>query len=262
MRLMDKVRVLIADDEPLAREELRTSMQQHPRVQIVGELATGCELIDAIDKLSPHLLFLDIEMPGLNPFQVLERIDRAKISLVVLVGPHQEYVPEAFKMGAFGYLSKPVSRDRIMSVLDRACVQIDRSTIERFEGRLDDIFQHLKRQEERAENGGAFRRIVIKRRDRISFVEAAEIDWIEACGNYINLHVGKRKHLLKESMNNIESKLNGLMFLRIRRSTIVNMKSVKEFRPLNRGRCVVLMKDNTKLFSSRRFRCRIQQFLR
>lgn len=259
---MGKIRVLIADHDPVARSVLRTYVQQYPRAEVIGESAVGCKAVETIRGLSPDVVLLELELPEFNGFEILRRLGVNRPPIVVFVTPHKNYAVEAFEVQAFDYILKPVSQERVTRVLDRVIEHIARTTLEKLETRLQELLHMLKIPDGYHNDGSGLHRIVIRQNGRIFFLDPMDVDWIEACANYTIVHVGQAKYLLKETMKNIESKLNGGMFLRVHRSAIVNMRSVKEFRPFLRGSYVILLKDNTKIYSSRRHQSRIHEFLR
>jgi len=255
------VRLLIVDDEPIARRGLRMHAKDHPGIEVVGECGDGFEAIDAIERLCPDAVLLDIEMPELSGFEVIERINPQKKPYVVFVTAHNQYALEAFRVHAIDYILKPPDKKHITEVLDRVIEEVRRSGVGDFDLRLGAVLEQLEHRS-REKKTTVFERIAVRDGGRIFFVDANAIDWIEACGNYVNLHVGQNKHLMKATLNSVGSRLDSSMFLRVHRSTIVNTRSVREFRTFLRGSYVILMKDNSKLFSSRRFHSRIESFLK
>jgi two-component system LytT family response regulator len=256
-----KVRLLIVDDEPIARRGLRMYARDHPGVEVVGECGDGFEAIDAIERLRPDVVLLDVEMPELSGLDVIERVNPQKMPYVVFVTAYNQYALDAFRVHALDYVLKPVDKNLMAEVLDRVVEEVRRSGFDGFKSRMDALLQQLERRSDERKTA-LLRRITVKDGGRIFFVDTDAVDWIEACGNYVKLHVGQSSCLLKETLNNLESKLDSSMFLRVHRCTIINTRSVREFRTFLRGSYLILMKDNSKLFSSRRFHSRIGSFLR
>jgi two-component system LytT family response regulator len=256
-----RVRLLIVDDEPIARRGLRMYAKDHPGVEVVGECGDGFEAIDAIERLRPDAVLLDVEMPELTGFDVIERVNAHKMPYVVFVTAHNQYAIDAFRVHAIDYVLKPADKNLMTEVFDRVVEEVRRGDLDGFNARLSAVLEQLEHRSHEKKTA-VLERITIKDKDRIIFVNAEAVDWIEACGNYVNLHVGQSKYLLKTTLNNLASKLDSAMFLRVHRSTIVNTRSVREFRTFLRGSYLILMKDNSKLFSSRRFHSRIGSFLR
>lgn len=245
-------RVLIADDEPLARERLRSLLANAPGMEVIGECADGPSAIAAIQQMKPDLVFLDVQMPGNTGFDVIEAIGPAKMPFVIFVTAYDKYALRAFDVHALDYLLKPFDRDRFDQALARARQQLDRQSGGELERRLLELVQDLKPAAQRLE------RFVIKSGGRVFFVRAADIDWIEAAGNYVKLHVGTESHLFRETMNAIESQLDPDNFFRIHRSHIVNIERVKELQPWFNGEYVVFLKSGTRLTLSRGYREKLQ----
>jgi two-component system LytT family response regulator len=255
------VRLLIVDDEPLARRGLRSYANDHPGLEVVGECGDGYEALDAIERLRPDAVLLDVEMPELNGFKVIERVDPEHMPYVVFVTAHDQYALEAFRVHAVDYVLKPADRALMTEVFSRVIEEVRRKGLDDFNSRLTAVLEQLE-YKAHEKKPHVLDRITVKVGGRIMFVDAAAVDWIEACGNYVNLHVGQSKYLLKTTLNYLGSRLDSSMFLRVHRSTIVNTRSVREFRTFLRGSYVIMMKDNSKLFSSRRFHARIESFLK
>jgi two-component system, LytTR family, response regulator len=248
-----RVRVLVADDEPLARERLRTLLAREDWVEVVGECPDGTHAIDAIGRLQPDLVFLDVQMPGASGFEVIDAVGPAHMPLVVFVTAYDQYALRAFDVHALDYLLKPFDRDRFQEALLRARQQLERRPSGDLERRLLELVQDLKPSAHRLE------RFVIKSGGRVFFVRADEIDWIEAAGNYVKLHVGGEAHLFRETMNALESQLDADIFFRIHRSHIVNIERVKELQPWFNGEYVVFLRSGTRLTLSRGYREKLQE---
>jgi two-component system LytT family response regulator len=249
------VRAVIADDEPLARERLRTLLAGEEWIEVVGEAGDGLAAIDAILRLRPDLVFLDVQMPGATGFDVIEAIGDAKMPFVVFVTAYDKYALKAFDVHAIDYLLKPFDKERFQSGLAKARAHIERRSTGEIERRLLELVQDLRPASNRME------RFVIKSGGRVFFVRAEEIDWIEAAGNYVKLHAGPDAHLFRETMNALEARLNPDLFFRIHRSHIINMERVKELQPWFNGEFVVFLKDGTRLTLSRGYREKLQEKL-
>jgi two-component system, LytTR family, response regulator len=248
-----KVRVVVADDEPLARERLKTLLSREDWVDLVGECRDGNEAIASIARLQPDLVFLDIQMPGATGFEVIDAIGPARMPLVVFVTAFDQYALRAFEVHALDYLLKPFDRERFEQALGRARQQLDRRNNGDLERRLLELVQDLKPAPQRLE------RFVIKSGGRVFFVRADEIDWIEAAGNYVKLHVNDETHLFRETMNALEAQLDTDTFFRIHRSHIVNIERIKELQPWFNGEYVVFLKNGTRLTLSRGYREKLQE---
>ena len=252
---MPRIRTIIADDEPLARRGIRAHLKNAKDFEVISECRNGNEAVKTIEAESPDLVFLDVQMPGLDGFGVVTAIGPARMPAVIFVTAYDHYAVRAFEVHALDYLLKPFDDDRFAGALQRARRHIERKDIEdlgpRLQGLLDDLQPRHKYVE----------RLVIKSAGRIFFLSVAEVDWIEAADNYVRLHAGSESHLLRETMNNLEKKLDPNQFLRVHRSRIVNIQRVKELRPLFRGEYDIMLKDGTRLETGRGYRDRLQRLL-
>lgn len=252
---MQKIRTIIADDEPLARRGIRAQLKNERDFEVISECRNGHEAVKVIETESPDLVFLDVQMPELDGFGVVDAIGAARMPAVIFVTAFDRYALRAFEVHALDYLLKPFDDDRFAGALQRARRHLERKDIDdlgrRLQGLLDDLQPRAKYVD----------RLVIKSAGRIFFLSVAEVDWIEAADNYVRLHTGSESHLLRETMNNLEQRLDPDQFLRIHRSRMVNMQRVKELRPLFRGEYDLMLKDGTRLETGRGYRDRIQKLL-
>ncbi|HEX2060936.1 MAG TPA: LytTR family DNA-binding domain-containing protein [Thermoanaerobaculia bacterium] len=233
------MRVVVADDEPLARRTIRLLARRDPEIAIVAEARDGAEALEAIREHKPDLVFLDIQMPRLDGFDVLELLgDEAPA--IVFVTAYDQYAIRAFEVHAIDYLLKPFTDERFEKALARAKELVRRSETERE--------KHAKLT---AAHRAYTRRFMVRTAGRVVFLKADEIDWIEAADYYARLHAGTASYLLRESMNELEATLDPETFVRIHRSAIVNLDRVREMRPLFRGELVVVLHDGTQLRMSR-----------
>jgi two-component system, LytTR family, response regulator len=253
---MEKIRTLIVDDEPIAREGLRTLLTREPGIEVIGECRNGREAIKAIRELAPELVFLDVQMPRLGGFEVLAEIDAAQMPAVVFVTAYDQYAIRAFEIDALDYLLKPFDEERFQKTLERVKRHFQGGSVQELNERLAALLKRMERAEPKP-----IERLVIKSAGRIFFVEVTEIDWIEAAGNYVRLHVGDKAHLLRETMDALAAKLPSQQFLRIRRSVLVNAGRVKELQPLFKGEYQIILHDGTALTSSRRYRAQLSLLL-
>jgi len=247
-----RTRVLVADDEPLARERLRMLLAREEGVEVAGECANGPDAVAAIQKLKPDLVFLDVQMPGATGFDVIESIGVDRMPPVVFVTAYDRYALKAFDVHALDYLLKPFDRERFQQALNRARQHLERRDAGELERRLMELVQDLRSSPQRPE------RFVIKNGGRVFFVRTDEIDWIEAAGNYVKLHVGAEAHLLRETMNALEAQLDPDVFYRIHRCHIVNIERVKELQPWFNGEYVVFLRSGARLTLSRGYREKLQ----
>lgn len=250
------IRTLICDDEPLARERVRSLVSDQPGLEVVGEATDGDQAVQAILSQQPDLVFLDVQMPRRTGFDVIREVGPDRMPAVVFVTAYDQYAIKAFDVHAVDYLLKPFDRDRFEGAVDRV-----RKTLDAQEGgALKTQLMQLVRDLQPA-TAAKQDRLVVKSGGRLFFLRTDEIDWIEAAGNYVRVHVGKDAHLLRETMNAIEGRLDQKTFLRIHRSRIVNMERVKELHPWFNGDYAVILRDGTKLMLSRGYRDRLQERL-
>jgi two-component system LytT family response regulator len=250
-----KTRALIADDEPLARERLRDLLSADPDVVVIGEAADGEETVSAVRSLAPDLLFLDVQMPGCDGFEVLRRLDPGQLPLTVFVTAYDRYALRAFEVHAVDYLLKPFDTDRFRTALVRAKERLARDRSSEFR---ESLLAMLGKPAEAARPVG---RIAIKSGEGIVILRTDEIHWVEAAGNFVKFHcAGGKTWLHRETMNGLEARLDSERFVRIHRSTIVNIEAVKELQPLFHGDSVVILRDGSELTLSRSYRSRLQKF--
>jgi two-component system LytT family response regulator len=250
-----KIRTLIVDDEPLGRERIRTLLGGDPDIEIVGECSNGRQAVASITKLMPDLLFLDVQMPEMDGFAVLEAVAGDQMPVVIFVTAYDKYAVQAFQVHALDYLLKSFDRERFHSALRRAKTEIARARDGNLDNRLAALLEDLQARQKR------WARVVIRSAGRIFFLRVEEIDWIEAADNYVRLHVGRESHLLRGTMQSVTSRLDPEKFLRIHRSTIVNADRIKELHPVFHGDYAVLLRDGTELTLSRGYREKLQKHL-
>ena len=249
---MKKIKVLVVDDEPLARERLTTLLSQEPDVELVTPARDGEEAITSIHDDSPDLVFLDVQMPQMSGFDVIEAVGSDKMPLVIFVTAYDQHALKAFQVRALDYLLKPFDRDRFRDAITRARELIERHSNGDLERRLLELVNDLKPEPQPLE------RFVIKSGGRVFFLRAEDIEWIEAAGNYVKLHVGAETHVFRETMNSLEARLNPRMFFRIHRSHIVNIERVRELQPWFNGEYVVFLTSGARLTLSRGYREKLQ----
>jgi len=237
-----KIRAIIVDDEPLAREGIKTFLAEEPDVEVVGECADGASAVRAVEERRPDLLFLDVQMPRLNGFDVLEAIAPELVPLVIFTTAHDEHAIRAFEVNALDYLLKPFKQARFKAALQRAREQLAARSGGAADPRLASLLDGL-----RAPTRGV-PRILVKSPDHILFLKAEEIDHIEAAGNYLVLHAGKDRHIVRETMAAMEAKLGPAGFMRISRSAMVNLNRIGQLEPLLApGEFCVILKSGARL---------------
>lgn len=246
---MNRIQTLIVDDEPLARERLRLLLEDQPDIAIMGECADGIEALDMIREQRPDLVFLDVQMPELDGFGLLAELDQDALPAIIFVTAHDQFALRAFEVHALDYLLKPFDSERLQTALQRARNWLERRGTSGLGERLAALLADLRGSGARPQD-----RLAVKSSGRVVLLRHEEIDWIEAADNYVNLHVGKESHLLRETMNSLEQRLPANRFLRISRSTIVNLDRVRELQPLFHGEYSVILRDGTRLTLSRGYR--------
>jgi two-component system, LytTR family, response regulator len=253
---MTEIRALIVDDEPLARERLRALLADRPAITVVGESANGRDALETIRAHRPDLVFLDVQMPDLDGFGVLEALDERERPVVIFVTAYDRYALRAFDVHALDYLLKPFDRARFERALRRAETELrERRARPPDDDRMSALLDDLRRDRRRP------RRIVVRSGGRIFFVNVSEIDWIEAAGNYVKLHVGRASHLLRDTMKKLEADLESAGFVRLHRSTMVNADRIKELQQTADGDWDVVLKDGTRLGAGRDADARLRAIL-
>ena len=265
-----KIKTLVVDDEPLARRNLRVLLEADPEVELVGEASGGAEALALISEHSPDLVFLDVQMPELDGFGVLERLEAEKLPVVIFVTAFDKYALKAFDFHALDYLLKPFDDSRFEKALARAKQQLAQRELKNLSRRLISLLEDRGGGPRAVEDAAApadkparyQTRFLIKSAGRVSFIRADEIDWIEAEDYYVKLHVKGRGHLLRETMNDIEARLDPEVFVRTHRSSIVNLERVRELQQLFGGDYAVVLHDGTQLKLSRARRERVESLLK
>ena len=242
------IRILIADDEPLARERVRELLGQRSDVTILGEARDGEEAVRMISDTAPDLVLLDVQMPGLDGFEVLAALEPEQTPAVVFVTAFDEYAVRAFEVRALDYLVKPFHRARFHEALDRAIAK----------PRDLDAIRELLAQVQRP----SLTRFVVRSADEIYFVKAADVLWIESAGNYVKLHVGGGEHIVRTSLRELEKRLDPAIFVRVHRSAVVNLDFIKKLEPYFHGEFVITLKDGSRLTSSRSYSARLRELLK
>jgi two-component system LytT family response regulator len=249
------IRTLIVDDESLARERLRDMLNADSEIEIIAECANGIEAAEAIQKLSPDLVFLDVEMPGMDGFAMLESLDPATLPVIIFVTAYDQYAVKAFEVYALDYLLKPFDQERFDKALSRAKDHITNQKSESLNERILKALEEIKSKPVHLE------RLVIKMNGHVFFVKTEEIDWLEAEGNYVRLHAGKESYLLRDTISALESQLDPKKFVRVHRSAIVNIDSVQELQPWFHGEYRIILKEGVELTLSRSFREKLHEAL-
>lgn len=261
------VRAVIVDDEPAARRGIRLLLSRDSEIDVVGEAGDGLEAVDLIKRVRPELVFLDVQMPGIDGFEVLRRASETGPLSVIFVTAYDEHALKAFEVNAVDYVLKPYEDSRFLASVQRAKMGVRTRDAEALAARLARLLQFVGKDavesapppvasaavaEERPD------RILLKSSGEIFFLKVDEIDWIEAEGDYMKFHVAGKAHLLRETMARLEARLDPKRFIRIHRSTIVNIDRVRKLTPAFAGEYAVVLADGTKLRLSRGYHERMQ----
>ncbi len=250
-----KISALIVDDEPLARERIRALLDEEPDIEVTGECENGNQAVTALKRHRPDLLFLDVQMPGLDGFGVLRALGNAPLPQVIFVTAYDQHAVEAFEVHALDYLLKPFKPARFKQALQRARENLLlRRPAAISQGLLDLLAQSQGAREYQT-------RIPVRDGERVFFVKAATVAYVESAGNYVVLHAGKENHVLRETLTALESKLDPRQFIRISRSALVNVDHIKALQPLFKGEYAVLLQDGKQLTMTRGFR-EVQELLK
>ena len=252
---MTRHRVLIVDDEPIARRHLRVYIEREDDLEIVGEASSGAEAVTEIRQRQPDLVFLDVQMPGLDGFGVIEHLLPGKLPAIVFVTAYDEYAVRAFRVEALDYLLKPFDDVRFAETLERARRHLRRPGLEALTERLEGLVRHTSNRQRPLE------RLAVKVRGESIVVKTDTIDWIEAQANYARLHCGGKSYLLRRSLTSLEEALDPFQFARIHRAAIVNADRIRRLVPWSHGDMRITLVDGTELSLSRRYRDRLERIV-
>ncbi len=236
------IRALIVDDEPLSRERVRMLLTSHPEIQVVGECEDGRSAVSAIREQHPDLVFLDIQMPESDGFDVLQQLGDTRMPAVIFVTAYDEYAIRAFEVNAVDYLLKPVDPARFATAIERVT-----------RGRPDDVVERVLSVVESIKRPRYRTRVVVRDAKGAFFLPVDAITWLEAADNYVRLHNDGNAYLLRETLKNIEASLDPERFVRVHRSAMVNLEKIARVEPWTRGEYVIILRDGTRLTSSRAY---------
>jgi two-component system, LytTR family, response regulator len=256
---MDNIRVLVVDDEKPARTRILELLEKQPDVEIAGVGRDGIEGIDLVRTQSPDLLFLDVQMPGKDGFEVLQEITPEQAPLTIFVTGYDKYAIQAFEAHALDYLLKPFSDERFEAAFQRGRQHIRAQTV----GELGLRFARLLENQTNPDQGSEyFERVLIKSSGRVTFLDVGDIDWIEAAGVYVHLHVGAKSYLYRATVGQMQERLDPKRFVRVHRSTMINTSRIVELQPRTHGDYVVVLKGGVELTLSRGYRSQFESWLR
>jgi len=243
-----EIKVLVVDDELLGRKRIRSLLREHADIKIAGECVNGSEAVEAIQNLKPDLVFLDVQMPETDGFGVVEMIGAENMPAVIFVTAYDKYAIPAFEINAVDYLLKPFDEERFNKAVERAKREIKRQESP------TEIKENLRKLLKEVKNEPKYlRRIPVKSSGGTTLVPTEEIDWISASGHYLELHIGNETHLIRERLSIIETRLDPQIFMRIHRSTIVNLDRIKSLHPMFNGDQLVILKNGRELNLSRNY---------
>jgi two-component system, LytTR family, response regulator len=251
------LRVVVADDEPIGRQRLLRLLQAEPETEVLAACADGEEAVEAIREHAPDVVLLDIQMPHLDGFEVVAALGEAHQPAVIFVTAHDHYALRAFEVHAFDYLLKPVDQDRLRQAIERAVSPGTRAPQGSTTRRILTLLEELNARE----RGRGRDRLVVRTPERAFFLRSETVDWVEAAGKLVHLHVGRSVHALRESMAELEQELDPVRFLRISRSAIVNIDRIQEIQPWFQGDYVLILSDGTRLTSTRGYRDNMRRLL-
>ncbi len=253
------VRTVIADDERLARQKLLILLQSEPMVNVIAECQDGRQTVSAIRALRPDMLLLDIQMPDLDGFQVLQEIPAEEMPVVIFTTAYDQYAIRAFEANALDYLLKPFDQERLHHAVERAQSELRKERDHAITHRILSLLSQVRSVTPAAAQPD--QRLVIKANGRVVFLDLDNIEWVEAAANYVRLNVGKESYLFRETISRISERLDANQFVRIHRSTIVNVRKIKELIPVNSGEYVVVLKSGRELSCSRGYRAALQEIV-
>lgn len=250
-----RLRIMVVDDEPLARSGVAELLRRDPEVEVIGEVGDGCSAVEAIERLHPDIVLLDVQMPELTGFEVLEQLDRGNWPAVVFITAFDQFAVKAFEVHALDYLVKPFSDARFTEAIGRAKERVRGARAGDLQERLEGLLTQVGA-------GGAVQpwltRIVVKTAGRVTFVRVDDLDWIEAADYCVKLHAGGRTHVIRESMHVLEKRLDPAKFFRVHRSAIVHLDRIRELQPDYKGELVAVLHDGSKLRLSRTRRAELE----
>ena len=251
------VRVLVVDDEPLARAHLKSLLRERADVEVIGECGDGRSAIDQIRRLTPELVLLDIQMPELDGLEVIREVGAEAMPAVVFVTAYDEHALAAFEVHAFDYILKPVSRMRFTHAIDRVVglIRTDAKDQVAADRPLTALVEAMRSER------SALDRIAVKADGRVIFIRVGEIDWIEADDDLVRIHAGKAVHAHRSTLTHLEERLPSSRFLRVHRSTLVNVDRIREIQPWFQGDWVLILNDGTRLHSGKSYRSKVREYI-
>lgn len=243
-----KIKTVIIDDESLARKRISQLLAKETNVKIVAECGDGLAAISAINKYQPDLMFLDVQMPEVSGFDVLTALDAEYAPAVIFVTAYDQFTIQAFDFSAVDYLLKPFTEDRFRLAVSRARERLQNESKNHSDSSILRLLNHLRL------NSGFLERLIVTHNNRLILVPVGDVEWIETYGNYLKIHTAGKTHLLRETMNNLAARIDPEKFIRIHRSTLVNLDLIEEIQPMFGGQYTVIMRGGAELILSRNYR--------
>jgi two-component system LytT family response regulator len=258
------VRVLVVDDEPLARSGIADLVTRDPELTVVGQCGDGESAVAAIRELTPDLVLLDIQMPEMDGFQVIQKVGPDRMPAVIFITAYDQFAVRAFEVHAMDYLLKPFDDERFSAAIARTKRAIRDDEVGQLSQRLLGLLETTRRGELPVAGAGQpyLTRLVVKNAGKVNFVRVDEIDWIEAADYYVRIHVARKSHLLRETMSALEEQLDPARFFRVHRSAIINLDRLVEIQPYFHGEHVLVLQDGSKLKLSRSRKEKLEAVLR
>jgi len=271
------IKTIIVDDEPLALNLLRAYLNKHPNIEVVAECQNGRQAIDKTNQLQPDLMFLDIQMPGLTGFDVIQNLQADTMPLVVFITAYDQYALKAFDVYAVDYLLKPLDQDHLDRAIKRCRDRLELSGsannkseiiealrnigVENVTSSFNQVKQSIIHQNEEHREKQALAKIVVKDRDMINLIDQQNIDWVDAAGDYMCIHVAGETHIMRSTLKALLSQLDPLLFQRVHRSTIVNLSRIEKIIPCPKGEYLLLLGNNERIKVSRNFKAAIKELI-
>ena len=250
------VRAIIAEDEPLQRKLLRTMLADEPDISVVAEAGDGASAVQAIREHRPDLVFLDVQMPELDAFEIVGSVGLHRMPVTIFVTAFDQYALRAFEVHALDYLLKPFDSERLSHAVRRAVQQVRQATNANADDRLTSLLREI------GTRRSAPARLALRTDGRVVFVETSVIDYIEAAGKLVRVHAGSDRYEVRDTLTSVASQLDVADFVRVHRSTIVNVSRIKEIQPWFQGDYVLILKTGTRVTSGREYRGNIQALMR
>ena len=257
-----KIRALIVDDEPLARQRLRLLVRDEPDLHLIGDCDSGAEALAAIEREPPDLLFLDVQMPEMDGFELLQKLPRERLPVVIFITAYDRHAVRAFEAHALDYLLKPVQPERFKAAVARVHEHLENRQASSAARGLLDLLAARQNSSAPAALTQYLTRLTVKNDDRVVVVRTADIDSIESAGNYVSVNVGKDSHILRETLNTLAKQLDPEKFLRVSRSVIVNIDRVKELQPMFKGEHIIVLQNGKRLPMTRGLLREVEQALK